>query len=832
MAKYTKVPSQAANGLQTFSDSLVGTQITDGSSQLTNTNFALDKVIPEKDSKNFKISSFSDFLTLDSLKEETSAVTTQDGSSEKKEKIKFRGGRDDAGKSLYGSLKERLNVSIGKIVNKFPAALFVDGTIPVRTSEYTAQNITYDTLTQTTEFEVEKSGIYNPFDVILISPESLTISETKNEFRNFYSTYKKYVIEYSGNTYNVISYTEPTTDGNLIIKVSGKPFGTNTDITDNFLIRPSNGVTEEFFNNLDDLEELLLNRETNPKYEASFKVPRDSSDGNATDIVSIEIVWPLAIDGWNLQTIGADFEDYITKLGNVADEIDDYKSNLMVRFLASPQLFEFDTNDKKSESIFQLYGQSFDRVKKYIDNIAFMRHVSYDGINNVPDILLKNLSQTLGLNTTNLFDEKSLEESTYNREDSVYAGLAVGKTLVDAEHEFYRRLLVNLSYIYKSKGTRSSIEFFLKFLGAPEPMIKINEYVYDVKTLPTSEVQDDLYSLIQGTKVNFVITGYTNGTYLTGTTTGTTVLTRDEYPIDSDGLPRKITNATEDVFFQKGSGWNDLTLDHRSPDVLDIENSITENVRVKTIKTKPKDYTYGEDYFNYFRTLSGLDYGFTLEPRIDNVKVNVVESEIDSKLILNRKNIGVYLSPAQCIDYDIYRQTRDLNLTFGNLTPQNDLTFEEYLNDAMNQVVTDSNSAKYYKSYYTLETTYNEYLTESSIIPYDFNSVNEFVNNMSPYWVQIVEQFIPSSTLWTGGNLVENNTFNRSKHTYLKPRYGGLESNTSYYNSNSYQCDGYTYVTPLTPTPSLSPSQTPTPTPTLTPTPVACNFTATFVEYN
>ena len=828
MAKFTKVPSQAANGLQTFSDSLVGTQITDGSSQLTNTNFALDKVIPEKDSKNFKTSPFSDFLTLDSLKEETSAVTTQDGSSEKKEKIKFRGGRDDAAKSLYGSLKERLNVSIGKIVNKFPAALFVDGTIPVRTSEYTAQNISYDTLTQTTEFEVEKSGIYNPFDVILVAPQSLTISETNNQFRNFYSTFIKYVIEYSGNTYNILSYTEPTTDGNLIIKVSGKPFGTNTEITDNFLIRPNNGVTEEFFNNLDDLEELLLNRETNPKYEASFKVPRDSSDGNATDIVSIEIVWPLAIDGWNLQTIGADFEDYITKLSDVADEIDDYKSNLVVRFLASPQLFEFDTNDKKSENIFQLYGQSFDKVKKYIDNIAFMRHVSYDGINNVPDILLKNLSQTLGLNTTNLFDQKSLEETTYTREDSVYGGLAVGKTLVDAEHEFYRRLLVNLSYIYKSKGTRSSIEFFLKFLGAPEPMIKINEYVYDVKTLPSNDVQDDLYNLIQGTKVNVVITGYTNGSYLTGTTTGTTVLTRDDYPIDGDGLPRKVTNETEDIFFQKGSGWNDLTLDHRSSDVLDIENSITENVRVKTIKTKPKDYTYGEDYFNYFRTLSGLDYGFTLEPRIDNVKVSVVESETDSKLILNRKNIGVYLSPAQCIDYDIYRQSRDLNLTFGNLTPQNDLTFEEYLNDAMNQVVTDSNSAKYYKSYYTLETTYNEYITESSIIPYNFNSVNEFINNMSPYWVQIVEQFIPSSTLWTGGNLVENNTFNRSKHTYLKPRYG-VTSNVSY-NSDSYQCDGYEYVTPLTPTPSLSPSPTPTLTPTPTITPVACNFTATFVE--
>ena len=88
MAKFTKVPSQAANGLQTFSDSLVGVQITDGSSQLTNTNFALDKIIPQRDNKNFKTSPFSDFLTLDSLKEETTAVTTQDGVTEKKESIK------------------------------------------------------------------------------------------------------------------------------------------------------------------------------------------------------------------------------------------------------------------------------------------------------------------------------------------------------------------------------------------------------------------------------------------------------------------------------------------------------------------------------------------------------------------------------------------------------------------------------------------------------------------------------------------------------------------------------------------------------------------------
>ena len=118
--------------------------------------------------------------------------------------------------------------------------------------------------------------------------------------------------------------------------------------------------------------------------------------------------------------------------------------NLVVRFLSAPQLFEFDTEDQKAQSIFQLYGQSFDRVKKYIDNIAYMRNVSYDSINNVPDLLLKNLANTLGLDTVNLFDEKSLNDTLYTRTDTQYAGLTVGHTLVDAEHEFYRRLLVNL----------------------------------------------------------------------------------------------------------------------------------------------------------------------------------------------------------------------------------------------------------------------------------------------------------------------------------------------------------------------------------------------------
>ena len=50
MAK-RKVPSQAASGRETFNDNLVGKQITDGSSQLTATNFSVEKTLPQRDTK-------------------------------------------------------------------------------------------------------------------------------------------------------------------------------------------------------------------------------------------------------------------------------------------------------------------------------------------------------------------------------------------------------------------------------------------------------------------------------------------------------------------------------------------------------------------------------------------------------------------------------------------------------------------------------------------------------------------------------------------------------------------------------------------------------------
>lgn len=771
MAK-RKVPSQASSGADTFNDNLVGRQITNGTSSLANTVFELDNSVPEKDVKSFRTIPFSDFLTLDTLKVEETTTTKQKEQREKRKKsIRFKKDKNNADRSLYGSLKSRILVSLTNIINEFPGGIDVQPTGPISNSNYSASGIYYQANTNRTTFYAPVNKFFNPFEISLTNPNTLIETTPDNELRNLYSSFKKYVVVIDGVDYPILDYSGPNSSNLVKITINGDPFNGQRYYSDRYLIRPNNAVIEEFFANLDDLEAVLLNRESSPIYTANFQVPKEDDEHNGTSFVNYKYSWPVSDDGWNLQITGLEYNNYITNLSDVSDGIDEYKSNLMVRFLAAPQLFEFDSDDKRIESIFQLYGQSFDSVKKYIDNIANMRNVSYNGINNLPDVLLKNLAENLGLDTKHLFDEKSLEESVYIRQDSNYEGIPTGFNLVDAEYEFYRRLLVNLAYIFKSKGTRSAIVFFLKFLGAPEPLIKLDEYVYNVISIPeTNDLQGDIYDVINGGKV-FESSVFNTDTYLYEkvSTTGLTNFDREGYPVDeTTGLPRKAYNDTDDVFFAKGSGWYDITLDHRSETVIDVENSVLTG-RTKTIKTKNKPYTFGENYFDTFRTLPGLEIGFGLQSAVDNRKSGFVEE--GSSLVMNRKNISINVSASQGLDYDIYRKSRELEISFGiddNLLPQTGVTFAEFLDKFIHTTIKNSNVMRYKKNYPTLEEVYRDYMSQSGFTPYNFITTTEFVNKMSPYWPQLIEQIIPATTQWLGGNLIENGAFGRPKYQYKR----------------------------------------------------------------
>ena len=345
MAK-RKVPSQVASGRETFNDNLVGNQITDGSSQLTATNFSVEKSIPERDNKSFKSLPFSEFLTLDDLNQETEAPQTQSSTSQKTKdkKVTFRSNKDGGNKTLYGSLSKRLSASVKRIIEKFPAGFYIDADTPVSFSQYTAENINYNSGSDITTFKLEKSKIFNPLDIVLDKPQSSTQPEVINEFRNFFSKYKKYTLSVEGKTFDIINYQKAGNDGLITLTVKGKPF-TGSTYDQSYLVRPIDSIVEEFYGGLDDLESLIIDRESTPKYTIEFKLPQDSLDGSRTETTITRVSWPIFKDGWNIKIAGTQYAGYLDKLKTIGDEVDQYKSNIITRFLTTASLNEFDTED-------------------------------------------------------------------------------------------------------------------------------------------------------------------------------------------------------------------------------------------------------------------------------------------------------------------------------------------------------------------------------------------------------------------------------------------------------------------------------------------------------
>jgi hypothetical protein len=291
------------------------------------------------------------------------------------------------------------------------------------------------------------------------------------------------------------------------------------------------------------------------------------------------------LDEFNLDMFSTKFDDFITTLNDFSDSYDGVKTNLIARFLTTDSLKEFDTEDRKVNMLFQLYGKTFDDVKKYIDGITFMRNVSYDKIENVPDLLIKNYATMLGFKTFEIEDEDTLIGSLFSTDlDTVEKSI----TPAEIDIELWRRILINSFYLYKSKGTRKSIEFILKLVGLPEEIFELNEYIYLAeRPLNTINVLNKIYGESDIDDPETLI---------------------QSVPFDINGFP----TVPLTVRFQENGGF------------------ITEN------KNNVGEYDFGQRYINEYKKFEKT-YLFDLYRTVDNVK-SWVYSEVPTLYFKDDKN--------------------------------------------------------------------------------------------------------------------------------------------------------------------------------------------------
>lgn len=818
-------PPAPPNGAGTFSPNIVGFQVVDGGG-LTMGNFEFSTAVVEKVNRTFNLGVFSEPLSLTDLDvssiEEARAIQAKNFRVYPSYDIS-----QVTNYTLYGSLQKRLSVSITKIINFFPASIQVNN---LRRTDYTtantASNISYDSVEDVTTFDIDVTRMSNPFDIDYSVNSTRNIEVRPFEVspqRNLTKEYLKYAL-YVNNLeteYTFIDFdaSQSLSAGTITISVNGNPFSGSSTSVDTLVLRPSKYWMEYAFKEyFDEVEDFLLNRMVSPPYTASFNLMRETNSGEFVNTKE-KVTWPK-YDLWNLDILTDAFDVYLTKINDIALNLDDFKTDLIVRFLTTGAIKEFDTGDQKAQKVLQIYGRSFDESKKFIDALTFMNSVNYRPKNDIPAQLLKNLAQTLGWNTniSPITNDDFLNSVFGAKNQSIFPGQTRDKTPDEINYQFYRNLILNSGYLFRSKGTRNSIKALLAFAGAPKALIEFNEIVYVADgPINMDQFNGEFVKISGGTKVEDVpvldptVVFSIQGTTYTGFTTSTTFqnvdTVRGDYPIDDNGYPiRPIVN--NDFFFEKGSGWFEQTPNHRAPEQLDVNNS-TFTGQNPSIQTQLETYTYGQKYFDRFRKFPYMNMGYTLTKTADNNKswtddetgirrnrdggFNAYYKVSDERLVLNAKNVELYLNMGQGILYDIYQMSRrynypipDSGLTAPYPTPggrdwtlikpmPKQKTFFEFaqtfyktlINARNRQTIVDAAN----NGYPTLQSIYWRYLNSEQQVnipsnKYTYQKMIDFTLGIGDYWMRLVEQMIPASTIWIGGQKMENNALQRQKHNY------------------------------------------------------------------
>jgi hypothetical protein len=828
--KFTCPPqSSAANQ---FSNNLVGVQLVTGGG-LTQANFNFTTNISEKQNRTFNIGTFSDPINLESINIENNVESAEILANNYRVYPNY-----DLSQvtnfTQYGSLVKRFSTSITKIINFFPAALEISPQTNKFVTQETAINISYDSVEDDTTFEVNLSSIRNPFDIdysVNAETNALFNEMEVSPLRNMKLQYKKYALVIGGKEYPV-NFIYPTDSASTTLRliVDGNPFSGNQISYEYLVIRPNNFEVNRVFNlNFDAVENFLLNRKINPVYSASFTVPKEQDDG--TFKITTELATFPKAGLWNLDIESGTFDNYLELINSFAINLDSYSTNLVSRFLTTGALKEFDTPDQRFEKLLQIYGRSFDETKSFISALGNINSVHYTVKNDIPSQLLKNLAQTLGWVTNfSPISNEELLQAVFTTQPNTFPGLQIGPTPEEINYQFYRNLILNSAWLFKSKGTRKSIECLLRMVGAPEALIDFNEYIYVAdQRINMREFNQQYFQITGGTFTQqfpvlqtnnvFSIQGVQYSGFTTTTTNATVLTTRTDYPVDEFGCP-KMPDPTEDYFFQIGGGWYESTPQHRMPEFSIPTNEVFTGNN-PNYQTQLLPFNYGEEYLERYRFFPYMNLGFTLRRVQDNKKswtdneptqrtssegnFNAYYEVSEDCLVINVKNVDIMLNPAQGLVYDVWTMSRENNfpipeqglfytpptpcdipnpypklggVDWTTIVPKpKQKTFFEFaqtfwrnmVNTRNRQFITDGKTG----GYPTLQSIYWKYLESQKLAGirndnFTYQTMIDYVNGMGDYWIRMVEQMVPATTIWNTGVRLENSVLHRQKFVWRR----------------------------------------------------------------
>jgi hypothetical protein len=186
------------------------------------------------------------------------------------------------------------------------------------------------------------------------------------------------------------------------------------------------------------------------------------------------ILAPLT--GLPIYSLRRTFDPFVTSwyeaLINDASEFDKYNPNYIVNNV--PEFIYTDNNNADFLLFLDMIGQHFDTIWVHINGLTQMKVVDEAGIKGIPKDFVLNMLKSLGWNGRRAFDSQFLWEYAFGQNKD--GSPKYSTSLEDANNQVWRRILNNLPYLLKHKGTSRAMKAIMACYGVPQSMLTIMEF--------------------------------------------------------------------------------------------------------------------------------------------------------------------------------------------------------------------------------------------------------------------------------------------------------------------------------------------------------------------
>tara|TARA_R110000796_G_scaffold8920_5_gene30679 strand:+ start:878 stop:5932 length:5055 start_codon:yes stop_codon:yes gene_type:complete len=155
-----------------------------------------------------------------------------------------------------------------------------------------------------------------------------------------------------------------------------------------------------------------------------------------------------------------------------AQYYDKYSTEYLVNNL--PQHVRDNAEGEEFEMFFNMMGHHFDVIWLYTKSLAESKNLEHKYNNGIQDGLLSQMLKSLGWDAKMGVSAQALWQYAFGTtEDGTVVNSMSGK---DRQEEVWRRLLNNLPYLMKHKGTSRAVKAALACYGVPSSMLTIMEF--------------------------------------------------------------------------------------------------------------------------------------------------------------------------------------------------------------------------------------------------------------------------------------------------------------------------------------------------------------------